>query len=155
MPSGSTVFVDTNVLLYALDPRDVGRQQQAQAWLQRCWHDGVGRISTQVLNEMYANMRRVAPALSVEQARNVVREYRAWGTWIVDEDTVDIAWSLQDRFSLSYWDALMVAAAQQQACGYLVSEDMQHDQLFDAVRVVNPFLLGPEILDTATPNART
>jgi predicted nucleic acid-binding protein len=86
--------------------------------------------------------------LGVEEARSVVRDYRAWGPWLVDEETVDIAWTLQDRFSLSYWDALMVAAAQQQGCRYLLSEDMQHEQRFDALTLLNPFLVGPEVLDT-------
>jgi predicted nucleic acid-binding protein len=151
MPSGSIVFVDTNVLLYALDPRDPGKQASAQAWLRRCWQGNCGRISTQVLHEVYASMRRAARALSVEEARSVVRDYRAWGPWLVDEKTVDIAWTLQDRFSLSYWDALMVAAAQQQGCRYLLSEDMQHEQRFDALTLLNPFLVGPEVLDKPLP----
>jgi predicted nucleic acid-binding protein len=151
MPSGSVVFVDTNVLLYALDPRDQGKQASAQAWLRRCWQDNSGRISTQVLHEMYASVRRAARNLSVEQARSAVRDYRAWGPWLVDEETVDIAWTLQDRFSLSYWDALMVAAAQQQGCRYMLSEDMQHEQRFDALTLLNPFLVGPEVLDKPLP----
>ena len=151
MPSASTVFVDTNVLLYAVDPRHPGKQARAQAWLQQCWQRGCARISTQVLNELFANLRRVAPSMAVEDARRLVREYRAWTPWIVDDDTVDTAWHLQDRFTLSYWDALMVAAAQQQACTLLLTEDLQHDQLIDGVRILNPFLVGPDILDAATP----
>lgn len=147
MPSDSTVFVDTNVLLYALDPRDAGKQTAAQAWLQRCWTQDCGRVSTQVLNELYANLRRVAPATPVDEARRIVRAYRAWTPWIVDDETVDRAWDLQDRFSLAYWDALMVAAAQQQGCGWLLTEDLQHDQRIEKLRILNPFLAGPELLD--------
>ncbi len=149
MPSGWTVFVDTNVLLYAVDPRDPAKMQGAQVWLEQCWLRDCGRISTQVLHEMYANLRRAAPALSVEEARRRVREYRAWTPWIVDDDTVDLAWQLQDRFALSYWDALMVAAAQQQGCRLLLTEDLQHDQRIDNLHIVNPFRVGPEVLDTA------
>lgn len=148
MPSASTVFVDTNVLLYAVDPRHPDKQVRAQAWLQHCWRHDCGRISTQVLHELFANLRRVAPSLAVEDARRLVREYRAWTPWIVDDETVDSAWQLQDRFGLNYWDALMVAAALQQGCSCLLTEDLQHDQAIDKLRIVNPFLLGPEILDT-------
>lgn len=147
MPSDSTVFVDTNVLLYALDPRDTVKQSAAQAWLRRCWVQDCGRISTQVLHELYANLRRVAPSTPAEEARRIVREYRAWTPWIVDDETVDRAWDLQDRFQLAYWDALMVAAAQQQGCGWLLTEDLQHDQRIEKLRVLNPFLAGPERLD--------
>lgn len=147
MPSASTVFVDTNVLLYAQDPRDAGKQRAAESWLARCWRDGSGRISTQVLHEMYANLLRVAPRLSAAQCRAVVCRYRAWGAWNVDEATVDQAWAVQDRYRLSYWDALMVAAAQMQGCSILLTEDLQHDQWMDGVRIVSPFLSGPEALD--------
>ena len=139
MPSALTVFVDTNVLLYAQDPRDAEKQTAAEQWLRYCWQAQVGRISTQVLNELYANLRRVAPNLAAEQARSIVKQYRGWKPWVVDDVTVDLAWALQDRFLLSYWDALMVAAAQHSGCRYLLSEDMGHEQHYDSVQVINPF----------------
>jgi predicted nucleic acid-binding protein len=147
MPSDSTVFVDTNVLLYAQDPRDPAKQQGAAGWLRRCWHDAIGRISTQVLHEYYVNLRRTAPRLAVEEARALVRQYRAWKPWLVDADTVDSAWALQDQLQLSYWDALMVAAAQQQGCAFLLTEDLQHGQRIDRIRILNPFVVGPAVLD--------
>lgn len=151
MPSASTVFVDTNVLLYAVDPRHPDKQARAQTWLQHCWQQDCGRISTQVLHELFVNLRRVAPTLAVEDARSLVREYRAWTPWIVDDETVDTAWQLQDRHDFNYWDALMVAAALQQGCRCLLTEDLQHGQVIDKLRIVNPFLASPEILDTPTP----
>lgn len=147
MPSDSTVFVDTNVLLYAQDPRSPAKRAQAVAWLTRCWQQGCGRLSTQVLHEMYVNLRRTAPQLDGASARALVRCYRAWQPWLVDEVTVDLAWALQDRFALSYWDALMAAAAQQQGCRYLLTEDLQHGQHLDGVQIINPFVVGPELLD--------
>ena len=147
MPSASTVFVDTNVLLYAQDPRDARKKAAAEAWLARCWRDGVGRISSQVTHELYANLRRIAPSLDVEATRDVVRRYRAWHPWAVDDATVDQAWHVQDRTKFNYWDALMVAAAQQQGCTLLLTEDLQHDQQIDGVRIINPFVVGPELLD--------
>jgi predicted nucleic acid-binding protein len=151
MPSASTVFVDTNVLLYAQDPRDAAKRGSAQRWLAWCWDGQRARISTQVLNELYVNLRRVAPRLPVDAARALVRRYRLWNPWLVDESTVDIAWQLQDHASVSYWDALMIAAARQQGCGYLLTEDLQHEQTIDGVHILNPFLVGPELLDRTTP----
>jgi predicted nucleic acid-binding protein len=147
MPSASTVFVDTNVLLYAQDPRDPQKCARAAAWLEVCWKRDVGRLSTQVLHELYVNLLRLAPKLGVLATRAVATQYRAWRPWLVDESTIDTAWDLQDRNALAYWDALMVAAALQQGCAYLLTEDLQHDQRIDSLRVVNPFLVGPELLD--------
>ena len=64
----------------------------------------------------------------------------------LDTYTIDGAWALQDRYALSYWDALIVSSAQQQGCGFLLSEDLQHQQHFETVQVLNPFLVRPEEL---------
>ncbi len=147
MPSASTVFVDTNVLLYAFDDRDAGKRDQARSWLSWCWQSSVGRVSTQVLHEFYANaLRKFSRSLPTHKARAEVLRLRAWKPWIVDEDTVDNAWDLQDRIGINYWDALMVAAAQQQGCRYLLTEDLQHQQQIDGVQILNPFLVGPSQL---------
>jgi predicted nucleic acid-binding protein len=148
MPNDSIAFVDTNVLLYAQDPREPNKQAVAAAWLAHCWTKRCGRISTQVLNELYSNLRKAAPSMTVDAARALVIRYRAWQPWAVDESTVDRAWVLQDRFQFNYWDSLMVAAAQQQGCSTFLSEDLQHGLRVDQLRVVNPFLASPAELDT-------
>lgn len=151
MPNDSIVFVDTNVLLYAHDPRDLVKRQSAQRWVAWCWKAQRARISTQVLNELYVNVRRVAPQLTVEAARALVRRYRLWNPWPVDGATVDIAWQIQDQCSVSYWDALMLAAAREQGCNVMLTEDMQHSQHIDGVQIVNPFLAEPASLGLVTP----
>ena len=140
------VFVDTNVLLYAQDPRAPEKSGNAQSWLRWCWSEGRARISSQILNELYANVRRLAPGMNADAARRLVRRYRTWRPWPVDEATVDLAWDIEDRFGFNYWDCLMLAAAQQQGCRYLLTEDLQHLQQVDSVQVVDPFLLSPEDL---------
>ena len=64
----------------------------------------------------------------------------------MDDTSVDLAWALQDRFLLSYWDALMVAAAQQLGCAFLLTEDLQHEQCLDNLQVINPFRTDPAAL---------
>lgn len=147
MPSGSIVFVDTNVLLYAQDPRAHDKRLAAQAWLSRCWREASGRVSTQVLDELYVNLRRVAPKLDRHVGRRLVRNYWTWSPWVIDEETVTLAWELQDRFEFSFWDSLIAASAQMQGCHVLLTEDLQHDQRIDELRIVNPFVVGPELLD--------
>lgn len=142
------VFIDTNVLLYAVDDADLGKQGRAREWLAACWQRRCGRLSTQVLNEFYANARkRFSSAIAAGDARAEVRRYQLWKPWPIDQATIETAWAAESRYRLNYWDALMVAAAQHQGCTVLLTEDLQHDQQIDNVRIVNPFLVGPELLD--------
>jgi predicted nucleic acid-binding protein len=101
-----------------------------------------------VLNEFYSNARRKFPtAISAGDARAEVRRYQRWQPWQIDHATMETAWAVESRYQLNYWDALIVAAAQAQGCAYLLSEDLQHGQQIDSVKILNPFLVGPEVLD--------
>jgi predicted nucleic acid-binding protein len=151
MPSDSTVFVDTNVLIYAEDVADRVKQHAALAWLRELWVRRCGRVSSQVLNEFYANVtRKIKPPMPAGDARAEVRRYQRWQPWALDHATVESAWAVESRYGLSYWDSLIVASAQAQGCAVLLTEDLQHDQVFDKLRILNPFLVGPELLDTLT-----
>jgi predicted nucleic acid-binding protein len=142
------VFVDTNVLIYAEDGAHRAKQATALGWLDVLWQRRCGRVSTQVLNEFYVNVtRKLRPAMPMGDARAEVRRYQHWQPWQVDQQTVETAWAFEARFGLSYWDALMVAAASHQGCQLLLTEDLQHGQVIDSLRIVNPFLQGPELLD--------
>ena len=146
----TAVFVDTNVLLYSEDGAHRAKQARAVEWLHVLWSRRLGRLSTQVLNEFYANAtHKIKPPMPQGDARAEVRRYQRWQPWLLDHATVETAWSVQSRFGLSYWDALIVASALAQGCRYLLSEDMQHLQVMDQMQVVNPFLVGPELLDAA------
>jgi predicted nucleic acid-binding protein len=136
------------VLLYSEDGADAAKQTRAVEWLRQLWLRRCGRLSTQVLNEFYANATRtIRPPMPSGDARAEVRRYQRWQPWQLDHATVESAWSIESRYSLCYWDALIVAAAQAQGCDYLLSEDLQHEQRIDSVQIVNPFLVGPELLD--------
>jgi predicted nucleic acid-binding protein len=144
------VFVDTNVHLYAKDSRDLTKQIRANEWLSWCWSHRTGRISSQVLNEFYNNaITKFRNAVTIEKAREQVRILQLWQPPHLDSYAVEGAWVMQDRYKLSYWDALIVSSAQQQGCSFLLSEDMQHLQSFDTVQVINPFLRSPDELITA------
>jgi predicted nucleic acid-binding protein len=148
--SATLVFIDTNVMLYGVDDKNTAKRDRARAWLAACWTRRCGRISTQVLHEFYWNARKKFPtALSQSAARAEVRRYQHWQPWPNDQATVETAWNLESRFGMSYWDCLMVAAAQQQGCAVVLTEDLQHDQRMDGLRIVSPFVVGPELLDAA------
>jgi predicted nucleic acid-binding protein len=63
---------------------------------------------------------------------------------VTDAALLERGWQLQDRYQLSYWDALIVAAAKAASCRYLLTEDLQAAQKLDGIEVVNPFVRGPE-----------
>lgn len=144
----TAVFVDTNVLIYSEDGAHPQKQAQAVDWLAELWRRRCGRVSTQVLSEFYVNVtRKIKPAMPSGDARAEVRRYQRWQPWPIDHVTVESAWAIESRFGLSYWDALIVAAARQLGCRFLLSEDMQHEQHIDSVQIINPFLVGPALLD--------
>ena len=141
------VFVDTNVLVYQFDIRTPEKQQRAQLWLDRIWETHTGSVSFQVLQEFYAIVtRKLQPGLAPEVARRIVRALWAWQPIVVEDRITMIAWADQDRFGLSWWDALIVAAARVAECSCVLTEDLQHGQDLDGVRVVNPFLATPSDL---------
>jgi len=147
MPTDSIVFVDTNVLLYADDTRDAVKQAQSRDWLLALWLRRSGRLSTQVLNEYYANVTRKLK-LPQGDARAKVRRFQLWQPWQIDHQTVETAWGIEARFGLSYSDSLIVAAAAQAGCTHVLSEDMGHEQHYGAVQVINPFKANINMLNS-------
>ncbi len=137
------VFVDSNVFLYAMDEADPKKQQAARNWRAELWKNRLGRISFQVLSEFYVDAVRKRPEAR-DEARAEVRDLLAWNPLTADAALVEQGWKIQDRYQLSYWDALIVAAAKASSCRYLLTEDLQAGQKLDGIEVVNPFLRGPE-----------
>src|ERR1700690_608747 len=139
----SPVFVDSNVFLYAFDEAHPDKQQAARNWRAELWKSRRGRVSFQVLGEFYVNAVRKQPAAR-EEARAEVRDLLVWNPVVTDAALLERGWKLQDRYQLSYWDALIVAAARTALCRYLLTEDLQAGQELDGIEVVNPFLRSPE-----------
>ncbi len=137
------VFVDTNILLYALDTRDAGKLRVARAWMDRLWRERSGRTGVQVLNEFYVNVTRVlAPGLSREEAWDHVSALMEWNPQPVDLGLLELGYQIQSRYRLSWWDSLVVAAAHAQGCALLLSEDLQHEAVYSGVTVLDPFRVG-------------
>lgn len=142
-----SVFVDTNVLVYAQDAADDRKRLRAQEWMSTLWASAQGRLSTQVLNEYYVTVtRKLRPRTAAAQARLDVRDLLAWNPVAVDSRLVLAAWDVEERYGFSYWDALIVAAAQIADCEYLLTEDLSDGQRLDRLTVVNPFSHEPQSL---------
>lgn len=139
------VFVDSNVLVYACDSSESAKQPRASEWMRRLWQTRSGRVSFQVLREFYvAVTRKLTPGLPPDVAHGDVRALLAWHPVAVDAGVLHAAWDVEKRFRLSFWDALIVGAAQIAECDHLLTEDLQDGQRFGPVQVVNPFTQSPE-----------
>jgi len=137
------VFVDANVLVYARDGRDAAKQRLAMAWLEFLWRNESGRTSTQVLSEYFVTVTRKLPApMDAESAWDDVRALFCWNPQPIDRDVLTGAAEINRRSGLSWWDSLVVSAAQQQSCAILLSEDMQDGVVIAGVTVRSPFTLS-------------
>lgn len=142
------IFVDTNVLVYSRDSSEALKQAQAAAWMSHLWYSRTGRLSYQVLQEFYITVtEKLDPGLDRENARNDIRSLLLWQPIAVDDRVFGGAWHIQDRFGLSWWDALIVSAAQASDCRYLLTEDLQEGQVFANLRIIDPFKTAPETLE--------
>jgi predicted nucleic acid-binding protein len=135
------VFVDTDVLVYAHDVSDRHRHLVANERLEQLWVHRTGVISTQVLQEFYAvATRKLQPPLPRATARRVVAAYSAWPVVQIDPTLVLSASALEERETLSFWDALIVEAAQRAGAVRVLSEDLQHGRTIGTVTIENPFV---------------
>jgi len=133
-----TTFVDTNILLYAYDRDEPAKNPLARAEVTRLWRDGDGVVSTQVLQEMYVNLTRKV-RMPRPRARGLVQRYARWHVHTVGVDDIIEASELEQRHSLSFWDALLIVAAGRAGAGRLLTEDLQHGRVINGVRIENPF----------------
>jgi predicted nucleic acid-binding protein len=134
------VFVDTNILVYSFDASEPEKCPVARSWLERLWQERSGCLSFQVLSEFYVTVTgKLSPGLDPLEAREIVRSLFAWRPIPVDSASIERAWRLTDRFSLHFWDALIVAAANLCAADTLLSEDLEAGLEIDGTRIVNPF----------------
>ena len=109
--------------------------------VEELWRDRTGVVSTQVLQELVVNLRRkAARPLDVAAARDVVVDYLAWQVVVTPGESILHALDLEQRYRMSFWDALIVHAADVSGASVLYSEDLSHGQRYGAVTVVNPLI---------------
>jgi len=135
------VFVDTNVLIYAHDLDAGPKHERAVSVISDLWEKENGVISAQVLQEFYVNVTRKIPKpLTPPSARGIIRNYLAWHVEPNDAPAVLLASEIEEKYRLSFWDALIVAAASRAGADRILSEDLNHGQLIEGIQIENPFL---------------
>jgi predicted nucleic acid-binding protein len=134
-------FVDTNILIYAHDRSTGIKHERAKKLIERLWHSGQGVLSTQILQELCINLRRkLAQPLPVEETRRIIQDYLSWEIVVNTPDSVLQALEIEVRYKTSFWDALVLQAAENAGATVLYSEDLAASQKYGAIQVVNPLL---------------
>jgi predicted nucleic acid-binding protein len=132
-------FVDTNILVYAHDSSTGAKHERAHSLVGQVWASGEGVLSTQVLQELSINLRRkMAKPFSFEEVREIITDYSRWQIVVNTSDSVLHALEIEERYKVSFWDALILQAAENAGASVLYSEDLSAGQYYGAVRVVNP-----------------
>jgi len=134
------IFVDTNILLYARDASEPAKQAVAARRIDALWEGRNGRLSVQVLNEYFVNVtRKLKPGLPLDEAWDDIEALRVWEPVAMDMPLLERAYSAQRRYKLSWWDSLIVAAAEAASCTAILSEDLPHGARYFGITVENPF----------------
>ena len=138
--TGSRDFFDANILVYAYDPRDQRKQRIAQGLLAQAMANDTGALSAQVLGEFFnVATRRLPNRLSIEEATQAIDEVSVMPVVALDLSLVQRAVSTCQRYQVSYWDALIISAAERAGCTRIITEDLNAGQEYNGVVVVHPF----------------
>lgn len=139
-------FLDTNILVYAAasDPAEAFKREASLTLIER----EEFALSAQVLQEFYVTVtRKLERPLTCEKALEWIEQFEAFPCMPVDSALVKIAAEISERYRISYWDGAVIAAARRAGAAVLYSEDLNDGQLYDSVRVVNPFTAGAMVQD--------
>lgn len=137
-------FVDANVLVYAFDSSAARKQRAAQQLLERLWESGTGCVSVQVLQEFFVTITKKVPKpLPVDDAKARIREFAAWTAFAPTAKDILAAIDLHAQAKISFWDAMIVVAAEASDCGVLWTEDLNDGQVLRGVRIQDPFRAEP------------
>ena len=133
----SKIFIDTNILVYTLDSKDRRKQAQAREIMRSVVNSHQPVVSTQVLKEFYvvATTKLQADRIIV---KNIIHNFNNIEIVQNDLELIEQAIDISVISQLSFWDSLIIAAAEKAKCEYVFSEDLNAGQTIRGVKVVNP-----------------
>ena len=133
-------FLDTNILVYAHDRETPEKSSKAQALIFDGLRNDSAAVSAQVLSEFFVTItQKVKPPMPESQAAKEIALLANLEVVDVDVQLIQRAIAIKRRWRLSYWDGLIVAAAERAHCRTLYSEDLSDGQSYGDVTVCNPF----------------
>ena len=132
------VFFDTNILVYTVDKKDPEKTRVSRETIKSVTQNHSSVISTQILQEFY---NAATSKLKIDKiaAKNIVHNFRNMEIVTIDLILIEQAIDVSVLFQLSFWDSLVIAAAEQANCSYLVSEDLNNGQRIRGMEIINPF----------------
>ena len=133
----SKIFIDTNILVYSIDRQNLEKKQKSRNLLLSLTGDHKGVISTQVMQEFYvaATQKMGADALTV---KDILHAFERFEIVMITPDMIKNAIDCSIINRISFWDSLIVAAAEAAHCEILWTEDLNHGQIIRGVRVQHP-----------------
>ena len=133
-------FIDSNILIYAYNRAEPQKQSVATDLIASFLQNENAVVSVQVLGEFFSVVtRRIPRPLSVEEATAVIDLISSLQVLNIDSAMVRRAIATHSRYGTSYWDSLIIAAAERARCPRILSEDMNPGQSYHGIVVVNPF----------------
>lgn len=139
MKDNSKVFFDSNILIYVVDDRDLTKQNKAIEIITKSIDSENGIISTQSLQEFYnvtTRKLRCTPEKAKEYAKNFASSFDVQQ---ISPDMIYNAIDISIANKISFWDSLIVSAAQDSGCVIIYSEDLNDGQIINGVKILNPF----------------
>ena len=149
LEAGSVIFVDTNVLLYSHDRKNIEKAGQAKSWLKTLAKRRQATINLQVLNELTDVLLRRKWFETPEQVFTISAGFAELGNKPLTPGEVVAARRLHLRYRYSWWDCLLLASAIELGCSHFLSEDLQDGQRIDTLTIVDPFAHSPEQILTS------
>ncbi|MBL8576746.1 MAG: PIN domain-containing protein [Mesorhizobium sp.] len=137
-------FIDTNVLLYSHDNKNIEKAVTAKLWLRELSKRELAVANLQVLNEFTDVLLRRKWYQTPEQVFAISEEMAELGYDPLTHWEVNEARRLHLRYHYSWWDCLLLASAIELGCTHFLSEDLQDGQVIDTLTIVDPFAHSPE-----------
>ena len=131
-------FIDTNVLVYAEASDAPVKQRAALALLKRLYEEGLGVLSTQVLQE-YCNVALKKLRLPAQHVRAQLDLYEQFEVVLVTPSLIRAGLDLHQTRSVAFFDAIVLASALASGCNVVWTEDMNAGEVINGLRIANPF----------------
>jgi predicted nucleic acid-binding protein len=142
------ICVDSNILIYAMDPMPTIKSMQCEAWLNQLAQSGLIALSPQAISETISVL--IKRGLKPHEIEHLVQPFFTYISYPIDQAVLQRALGIVARYKTSWWDGLMLGWAAQAECGALLTEDSQSTSVIEGVQIVSPFAMEPQqILGTS------
>lgn len=139
MNAGS-VFVDTNILIYAYDKNAGEKHRVCKDLVTLCWNtEPIPFISIQVIQEFFVNVHKKSQDFPLSM--QLAADYLSWNIVVNDQSLLLDSFAIMERYQVSYWDSAIIAAANRSKVDELWTEDLNSGQMYGIIRAVNPIVL--------------